>query len=93
MVWKGGEWWLVAAPLHGEAQRYRLNHVDRIVRTDLNFTHPEDKFDLRLWWTKTLEECLAQGLPATRTLGYHTNAYKECLASLNALRAEAKRLA
>jgi len=46
----------VAAPLRGDAQRYRLNHVDRLVRTDLTFTHPEEKFDLRQWWTKTLED-------------------------------------
>ena len=56
LVWKGGEWWLVAAPLRGDAQRYRLNHIDRIVRTDLTFTHPEEKFDLREWWTKALED-------------------------------------
>src|SRR6266498_4944087 len=56
LVWKGGEWWLVAAPLRGEVQRYRLNHVDRLVRTDLTFTHPEEKFDLRRWWTQTLED-------------------------------------
>jgi predicted DNA-binding transcriptional regulator YafY len=54
LVWKGGEWWLVAAPLRGEVQRYRLNHVDRLVRTGLTFTHPEEKFDLRQWWTTTL---------------------------------------
>ena len=56
LVWKGGEWWLVAAPLRGEVQRHRLNHVDRLVRTDLSFTHPEGKFDLRQWWTQTLED-------------------------------------
>lgn len=56
LVWKGGEWWLVAAPLRGEVQRYRLNHVDRLTRTDLTFTHPEEKFDLRQWWTQTLED-------------------------------------
>ena len=56
LVWKGGEWWLVAAPLRGEVRRYRLNHVDRLTRTDLKFTHPEDAFDLRQWWTRTLED-------------------------------------
>ncbi|MGH3932984.1 MAG: helix-turn-helix transcriptional regulator [Pseudonocardiaceae bacterium] len=56
LVWKGGEWWLVAAPQRGEVQRYRLNPVDRLVRTDLRFTHPEDKFELRRWWTQALED-------------------------------------
>jgi predicted DNA-binding transcriptional regulator YafY len=56
LVWKGGEWWLVAAPLRGAVQRYRLNHIDRLVRTDLRFTHPGEGFDLRKWWTQTLAE-------------------------------------
>lgn len=56
LVWKGGEWWMVAAPLRGEPERYRLNHIERLVRTDLQFTHPGDDFDLREWWTRTLED-------------------------------------
>lgn len=56
LVWKGGEWWLVAAPPRGEPARYRLNHIDRLIRTDLRFSHPEEAFDLRQWWTQTLED-------------------------------------
>jgi predicted DNA-binding transcriptional regulator YafY len=56
LVWKGGEWWLVATPLRGDPERFRLNHIDRLVRTDLTFTHPGDAFDLRQWWTQTLED-------------------------------------
>ena len=56
LVWKGGEWWLVAAPPQGEPARYRLNHIDRLARTDLRFAHPEDAFDLQQWWTQSLED-------------------------------------
>jgi predicted DNA-binding transcriptional regulator YafY len=55
LVWKGGEWWLVAVPLSGPTTRYRLNHIDRLAPTDLRFTHPDD-FDLRTWWTQTLQD-------------------------------------
>lgn len=55
LVWKGGEWWLVAALTSGQPQRYRLNHVDRVDRTDLRFIYPEDDFSLRLWWSQALE--------------------------------------
>lgn len=56
LVWKGGEWWLVAAPTRGEPRRFRLNLIDRLTRTDLTFTHPGDAFDLRQWWTQDLED-------------------------------------
>jgi predicted DNA-binding transcriptional regulator YafY len=55
MVWKGGEWWLVAAPPHEAPQRYQLNNIDRLVATDLRFAYPQDTFDLRSWWRQALE--------------------------------------
>ncbi|WP_433635557.1 helix-turn-helix transcriptional regulator [Nocardia sp. CA-120079] len=56
MVWKGGEWWLVAAPPRGEPQRYQLNNVDRLTVTDLKFAYPEDSFHLQTWWRQTLQD-------------------------------------
>jgi predicted DNA-binding transcriptional regulator YafY len=56
LVWKGGEWWLIATPTRGKPRRFRLNLIDRLTRTDLTFTHPGDTFDLREWWTQDLED-------------------------------------
>ncbi|WP_067665805.1 helix-turn-helix transcriptional regulator [Nocardia miyunensis] len=55
MVWKGGEWWLVAAPPRSEPQRYQLNNVDRLAITDLKFTYP-DSFHLQTWWRQALQD-------------------------------------
>jgi predicted DNA-binding transcriptional regulator YafY len=56
LVWKGGEWWLVAATLPGNIERFPLNRIDRLARTDLKFAHPGEAFDLRQWWTQALED-------------------------------------
>ncbi|WP_280471266.1 helix-turn-helix transcriptional regulator [Nocardia cyriacigeorgica] len=56
MVWKGGEWWLVAAPPHSEPQRYQLNNIDRLTATDLKFVYPETTFNLKDWWRQALED-------------------------------------
>ncbi|WP_433717098.1 helix-turn-helix transcriptional regulator (plasmid) [Nocardia sp. CA-084685] len=56
MVWKGGEWWLVAAPPRQEPQRYQLNNVDRLTTTDLKFSYPEDTFHLQKWWRQALDD-------------------------------------
>jgi predicted DNA-binding transcriptional regulator YafY len=55
LVWKAGEWHLVAEPIDGQPERYRLNQIDRVAATDLHFTYPDD-FDLRTWWTDTMED-------------------------------------
>ena len=55
MVWKGGEWWLVAAPPREAPQRYQLNNVDRLAATDLKFAYPE-AFELQGWWRQALED-------------------------------------
>jgi predicted DNA-binding transcriptional regulator YafY len=56
LVWKAGEWWLVAAPPHEAPLRYQLNNIDRLVATDLKFSYPEDAFDLQRWWVQALED-------------------------------------
>lgn len=55
IVWKAGDWWLVAAPPRGKIERFRLSYVDRLVRTDLRFSRPEG-FNLRQWWSQALED-------------------------------------
>ncbi|WP_030303233.1 helix-turn-helix transcriptional regulator [Streptomyces katrae] len=55
MVWKGGEWHMVAAPPNAEPQRYRLNLIDRIHPTDLTFPYPEG-FSVSSWWATAMEE-------------------------------------
>ncbi|MFG2986237.1 helix-turn-helix transcriptional regulator [Streptomyces sp. NPDC048258] len=55
MVWKGGEWHMVAAPPNAAPARYRLNLIDRIRPTDLSFPYPED-FSVRSWWNEAMEE-------------------------------------
>ncbi len=54
IVWKSGEWFLVAAPIDEEPTRYRLNLVDLLSPTDLRFTYP-DQFQLRGWWAEAME--------------------------------------
>lgn len=55
IVWKAGEWHLVAQPIDGPIQRYRMNLVKSISTTDLTFPYPED-FHLQAWWSQAMEE-------------------------------------
>lgn len=55
IVWKAGEWHLVAAGVDEQPERYRLNLIDRLSITDLRFSHP-DGFELRKWWAAQMEE-------------------------------------
>lgn len=55
LVWKAGEWHLVAEPIDEPLTRFRLNLVDNIAPTDLRFTYPED-FHLQSWWAGQMEE-------------------------------------
>lgn len=55
LVWKAGEWHLVAAPIDEELTRFRLNLVDKVSLTDLRFTYPAD-FHLQSWWADQMEE-------------------------------------
>ncbi|MFF4285606.1 helix-turn-helix transcriptional regulator [Streptomyces sp. NPDC001633] len=55
VVWKAGEWHLVAARPTGPPERFRLNLVDRIQQTDLTFAYPED-FTVGQWWTAAMED-------------------------------------
>ncbi len=54
IVWKAGEWHLVAAPVDEGPQRYRLNLIDHLSVTDLKFVYPEN-FSLRQWWADEME--------------------------------------
>ncbi|MGH3720089.1 MAG: helix-turn-helix transcriptional regulator [Pseudonocardiaceae bacterium] len=56
LVWKAGEWHLVAAPIDEPPTRYRLNLVDHLALTDLRFSYPTEGFHLQSWWTTALEE-------------------------------------
>lgn len=55
VVWKAGEWHMIAARATGSPSRFRLNLVDRLVPTDLTFAYP-DSFSVRDWWTQTMED-------------------------------------
>lgn len=56
VVWKAGEWHLVAAPIDEPPNRYRLNLVDNLSLTDLRFSYPEaDEFHLQSWWADQME--------------------------------------
>lgn len=55
LVWKAGEWHLVAEPIDERLTRFRLNLVDNVAMTDLRFTYPED-FHLQGWWADQMEE-------------------------------------
>jgi len=55
VVWKAGEWHMVAARAAGPPQRHRLNLVDRLQPTDLTFAYPED-FTVSQWWTAAMED-------------------------------------
>ncbi len=65
IVWKAGEWHLVAAPIEGPPTRYRLNLVDHLALTDLRFSYPDDGFHLQTWWTAEVE---AHGKGDTRVV-------------------------
>lgn len=66
IVWKAGEWHLVAAPIDEPPRRYRLNLVDHLALTDLRFSYPEgDEFHLQGWWTAEME---AYGKGETRVV-------------------------
>lgn len=54
IVWKSGEWFLVAAPIDEEPTRYRLNLADQLSPTDLRFSYPEP-FNLQQWWAAEME--------------------------------------
>jgi predicted DNA-binding transcriptional regulator YafY len=55
LVWKAGEWHLVAEPIDKPLTRFRLNLVDNVATTDLRFTYPDD-FHLQAWWADEMEE-------------------------------------
>ncbi|MGH3627619.1 MAG: helix-turn-helix transcriptional regulator, partial [Sciscionella sp.] len=55
IVWKAGEWHLVAAPIDEPPTRYRLNLVDHLALTDLRFSYPNGTFHLQAWWTAEIE--------------------------------------
>jgi predicted DNA-binding transcriptional regulator YafY len=55
VVWKAGEWHMVAARATGSPARYRLNLVDRLVPTDLTFAYTES-FSVRDWWAQAMED-------------------------------------
>lgn len=55
LVWKAGEWHLVAEPIDEPITRFRLNLVNNVAPTDLRFTYPE-LFNLQSWWSEQMEE-------------------------------------
>jgi predicted DNA-binding transcriptional regulator YafY len=66
IVWKAGEWHLVAAPIDEPPTRYRLNLVDHLALTDLRFSYPEgEEFHLQAWWSAEME---AYGKGETRVV-------------------------
>ncbi|MEU6353616.1 WYL domain-containing protein [Streptomyces sp. NPDC047072] len=55
VVWKAGEWHMVAARATGGPARFRLNLVERLVPTDLTFAYPES-FSVHDWWARAMED-------------------------------------
>lgn len=54
MVWKGGEWYVVARKAGGEIFRTRLSRLSEVTATGEAFEHPAG-FDLQTWWEQELE--------------------------------------
>lgn len=54
LVWKGGEWYLVARQASGTLFRTRLSRLSNVSATGEAFDYPAD-FDLRVWWGHELE--------------------------------------
>jgi len=54
LVWKGGEWYLVARQVSGALFRTRLSRLSEVSATGEFFDYPAD-FDLRAWWDHELE--------------------------------------
>ena len=76
LVWKAGDWWLVAARPNAMIERFKLNNMDRVTKTDLRFQYPED-FDLAQWWKQALED---HGRGQTRVvLLVHSDSREEML--------------
>ncbi|MGH3887145.1 MAG: helix-turn-helix transcriptional regulator, partial [Pseudonocardiaceae bacterium] len=71
IVWKAGEWHLVAAPIDEPPTRYRLNLVDHLALTDLRFSYPDEEFHLQSWWASAME---AHGKGETRIVLVSANA-------------------
>lgn len=54
LVWKGGEWYLVASKPSGTRFRTRLSRLSDIELSGRTFSYPKD-FDLQAWWRDELE--------------------------------------
>jgi predicted DNA-binding transcriptional regulator YafY len=54
IVWKSGQWYLVAAASRSAPQRYSLNQIVRLEITDGAFQYPAE-FQLRDWWREEME--------------------------------------
>lgn len=54
LVWKGGEWYLVARKEGGEIFRARLSRLTDVAAAGEPFGYPS-QFDLRAWWDQELE--------------------------------------
>jgi predicted DNA-binding transcriptional regulator YafY len=54
LVWKGGEWYLVARQASGSLFRTRLSRFSDVSATGEVFDYPAD-FDLRVWWDRELD--------------------------------------
>jgi predicted DNA-binding transcriptional regulator YafY len=77
VVWKAGEWHLVAAPVDEPPRRFRLNLVEHCGQTDLRFSYPDGEFHLQSWWAAAME---AHGKGLTRAvLRVRPNARNELL--------------
>lgn len=55
LVWKAGDWWLVAARPNATIERFKVNNMERLTKTDLRFQYPEE-FELAQWWKQALED-------------------------------------
>lgn len=54
LVWKGGEWYLIAQDEEGGRFRCRLARITSASVTSKGFGYPAD-FELKRWWTQELE--------------------------------------
>lgn len=56
LVWKSGNYYLVARMQDGAMLSLRLDRVQRATETEHHFTFPGAGFDLRAWWRQSLED-------------------------------------
>lgn len=64
LVWKAGQWYLIASQGSDVIERFSLNAIDHLKVTDATFVYPAE-FLLKEWWAKSMD---AYGMGPTRVV-------------------------